>query len=219
MAGPLLNSAGSAEWEKGATPNAIKLVCSVNGPLEVKYRDELPQHASLEVVYRRNTGIPMIRERYVQDKLHSALLSIIRREFYPRSLIQIAVQVLDTCHDVDDSFYAEISEGINTACLAVIDAGVACSGLVSGVSYCILKNGSVVPILTAAGERKLQANDEIKSKHAVAFKHVANEPAKLVLLESSGEATDDEIIQLLEQAETDTQAVADEMRSRIEQSL
>lgn len=215
--GPLLNSAGSAEWAAGEASQTVRLVCSVNGPLEVKYRDELPQHAALEVVYRRNHGIPMVRERYIQDKLHAALLAIVRRDLHPRSLIQIVVQALETCHDEEQSLFAEISESVNAACLALVDAGIPCSGLLAALSYQVLDNGSVLPLLsppqrTARGTQP----PKVASRHAVAFRFAQDEEPRLVLLESVGAVDDAALLELLARAQTDAGAVVEQLRAQIE---
>lgn len=210
----LENSSGSAQRALGEAPLRINIICAVNGPLEAKHRDELPQHASLEVVYRRNIGIPMIRERFIQDRVHSAILSVIKRDAYPRSVIQVVVQALDSCHDADISFYSEISEGINTACLALVNAGIELSALVVAKGYIITDEGEILDLNQPLRKKT------IESKHAVAFRIAQNTEPKLVLCESSGPVKDDLFMKMLRKAENDTKLLAEEeFRKTIVDSL
>lgn len=206
--GPLRNSDGSAEWEAGGAPHALRLVCSVNGPLEVKIRDELPQDASLELVYRRNTGVPMIREQLIQEKLHTCLLAQLRRDLMPRSLVQVVVQLLEG----DIALEAEVSEGVNVMTMALVDAGIPMSGIVSAVSYGATKDDEIIPLV---GSLKYKL-EEFESLHAVAFKFADSETPKVVMCESAGQFTKDILKTMLLRAQKDTAILADTMRATIE---
>lgn len=218
MAGPLLNSDGSAEWNEGTSPHEIKVIAAVNGPLEVKIRDELPQQASVELVYRPNSGVPMIRERLIQDKLHTALIAAVRRDLLPRSLIQVVVQLVDAWHDEktwvvdslqDPSLFAEISTGINSMSLAVLNCGIPCRGVVAAASYAYTSAGSLIPVCD------LTRSDKIKSLHAVAYLFEGSEDPRVVVCESLGEFNQSELLETLDRAREDTQANVETMRERL----
>lgn len=206
--GPLRNSDGSAEWEAGQPPHKLRLICSVNGPLEVKTRDELPQDASLELVYRRNTGVPMIRERFIQDKLHTCLLAQLRRDLMPRSLIQVVLQLLEG----EIALEAEVSEGINVMTMALMDAGIPMSGIVSAVSYGVTKQDEIVPLL---GNTNYKIED-FESLHAVAYKNEQIQTSKIVMCESTGQFSKEIFKNMLIRAQKDTSDVAHIMRKTTE---
>lgn len=218
MAGPLLNSDGSAEWHEGTSPHEIKMITAVNGPLEVKLRDELPQQASVELVYRPNSGVPMIRERLIQDKLHTALVAAVRRDLLPRSLIQVVVQLVDAWHDEktwivdslqDPSFFAELSTGINSMSLAVLNCGIPCRGVVAAASYAYTSTGDLTPVF------ELNKNEKIKSLHAIAYLFEGSEEPKVVVCESLGEFNQEELLKALDRARNDTHASVETMRERL----
>lgn len=204
MDGPLKNSDGSAEWECGRSPQAVRVVCAVNGPIEVKLRDELPQDAAVELVYRRNVGLPMIREQLIQDRISTALLAVVRRDLMPRRLVQVVVQLLEAWEQPEGlALVAEISEAINCMSVALARSGVPLKGLLAARSYYIDANKSVWP-------STVPPTADILSTHAVAFTYINGAVGDLVMVESSGSFSKGELLDMLKTAHTDCNAVAAE---------
>jgi ribonuclease PH len=102
---------GSAQYSAAG----YTVVAAVNGPLEVGRRDELPQHAALEVNVRPSVGVgselpfpqlsnnpPLIftftgpKERHLESLIHSTLRDIVLTHMHPRTLIQLTLQIVNT---------------------------------------------------------------------------------------------------------------------------
>lgn len=211
---PLHNSDGSAEWTAGHNGGDTRIICSVNGPIEVKTRDELPTMATLELVVRPVVGLPTIRETLLQDCTYGCLRSIVLRTQLPRSLIQIVVQVLDAGEPVEYTVY-ELVGAINSSVLALANAGIPLSGLVVAVCLAIVEG----EIVLNPGVDQLKKS---QSTHAVAYK-VDNGPEefrfRLVMCESTGLFTQNELLQVLETAEDAAREENKKMRSMIEQQV
>ncbi|CAD0109112.1 unnamed protein product [Aureobasidium uvarum] len=69
------------------------VVAAVNGPIEVTRRDELPQHAALEVNVRPAVGVG---KRHLESLIHSTLRDIVLTHMHPRTLIQLTLQIVNT---------------------------------------------------------------------------------------------------------------------------
>ncbi|KAI5242236.1 hypothetical protein E4T43_04885 [Aureobasidium subglaciale] len=72
------------------------VVAAVNGPIEVTRRDELPQHAALEVNVRPAVGVGSPKERHLESLIHSTLRDIVLTHMHPRTLIQLTLQIVNT---------------------------------------------------------------------------------------------------------------------------
>lgn len=64
---PLPQSDGSCQFKQGLT----RIICSVNGPIEVRARDELPKEATVEVILKPGIGVggwllEILNERILQ---------------------------------------------------------------------------------------------------------------------------------------------------------
>lgn len=180
---------GSAVWTQGVT----KVVFSVSGPMEVKIREELPNEATLELVVRPVTGLSSTREALIEDRLHSLLGSIILKHLYPRSLIQMVVQVLESGESRRNNVL-ELAAAINAATVALIDAGVPVNGLITSTSIAIDDSDQLVLWPTAE-----QLKTAI-STHCIAYEIVAGQPDRLLLCESTGLFTKEQFLQCLDAA-------------------
>ncbi|KAI1336816.1 hypothetical protein F5Y15DRAFT_195730 [Xylariaceae sp. FL0016] len=69
------------------------VIGAVNGPIEIQRRDELPEEAAVDVIVRPAAGVGGTRERHLETILHDALRQIILVNNFPRTLIQIILQV------------------------------------------------------------------------------------------------------------------------------
>lgn len=101
---------GSATFSQ----NGYTVIGAVNGPIEVQRRDELPEEAAIEVNIRPSAGvggqylnvfvflldltISVIgtRERHLESILQSTLRQIILITNFPRTLIQVTLQITST---------------------------------------------------------------------------------------------------------------------------
>jgi exosome complex component RRP46 len=103
---------GSATFSQ----NGYTVIGAVNGPLEVQRRDELPEEAAVDVIVRPAAGVggpylqsrPSLkwatltcgvlgtRERHLESIIQSTLRQIILIHNFPRSLIQVTLQITST---------------------------------------------------------------------------------------------------------------------------
>ncbi|KAI9730464.1 MAG: exosome non-catalytic core subunit rrp46 [Claussenomyces sp. TS43310] len=83
---------GSATFSQ----NGFTIIGAVNGPIEVQRRDELPEEAAVDVVVRPASGVGGTRERHLESILQSTLRQVILIHNFPRTLIQITLQITET---------------------------------------------------------------------------------------------------------------------------
>ena len=93
--GTLERADGSATYSS----NGYKVICGVNGPVEVQRRDELPEEATLEVNICPASGVAGVRERHLESIVHSTLRHIVLTKAHPRTLIQVTLQVVSSQGD------------------------------------------------------------------------------------------------------------------------
>ncbi|KAM3153741.1 hypothetical protein ABEW05_005848 [Botrytis cinerea] len=89
---PLHKVDGSASFSQ----NGYTIIGAVNGPIEVQRRDELPEEAAIDVIVRPAAGVGGTRERHLEAILQSSLRQIILIHNFPRTLIQITLQITST---------------------------------------------------------------------------------------------------------------------------
>ncbi|KAH6671256.1 hypothetical protein B0J14DRAFT_91397 [Halenospora varia] len=88
----LYRTDGSATF----TQNGYTVTGAVNGPIEVQRRDELPEEAAVDVIVRPAAGVGGTRERHLESILQSTLRQIILIQNFPRTLIQVTLQITST---------------------------------------------------------------------------------------------------------------------------
>jgi len=71
-----------------------QILASVNGPIEVQRRDELPEEAVLEIHIRPASGLGSPKERWFESILHATLRKVVQTEKFPRTLVQVTLQVV-----------------------------------------------------------------------------------------------------------------------------
>ncbi|RPB01043.1 ribosomal protein S5 domain 2-like protein [Choiromyces venosus 120613-1] len=112
---------GSAQYTDGPTT----LLASVNGPIEVKARDEIPLEAFLEITIRPSAGVTSVREKHLEALLRSAISPLILRTMHPRTLLQITLQIIQHEHASSaHALHTLLASAIVVAMLALVDAGV-----------------------------------------------------------------------------------------------
>ncbi|TGO11598.1 hypothetical protein BTUL_0106g00370 [Botrytis tulipae] len=89
---PLHRVDGSASFSQ----NGYTIIGAVNGPIEVQRRDELPEEAAIDVIVRPAAGVGGTRERHLEAILQSSLRQIILIHNFPRTLIQVTLQITST---------------------------------------------------------------------------------------------------------------------------
>ena len=186
--GVLGNADGSALVEYGAT----RVLAAVYGPREAVPRHvALPDRAIIRCRYHmapfsteeRKTPAPTRREVELSKVIREALESVVLTETYPRTSIDVYMEVLQ-------SDGGTRTAAITAASLALADAGIAMRDLVAGVAV-----GKVDGVLV------LDIN-EVEDNYAEADMPVAMAPSldKVLLLQLNGVLTHDEFIKALELA-------------------
>lgn len=122
----LSRSDGSAMFTQGDTA----VVTAVYGPVEVKPQRILIDKASVEALYRPKSGLPCVHDRMqellVQNTCETALLATL----HPRTSISVIVQEMQDSGGL-------LACAVNSACLALMNSGIAMKFLVAAVSCMI----------------------------------------------------------------------------------
>ncbi|KAF8467337.1 ribosomal protein S5 domain 2-type protein [Kalaharituber pfeilii] len=128
--GCLHRADGSASLNHYST----KVLASVNGPMEIRARDEHYSKAVVDIVVRPSIGVATYREKYLESRLSGVLEPIIFATMAPRTLIQIVVQIVQvgnlgvqavaatTAHEYTPLLI--LPHIITASLLALLDAGV-----------------------------------------------------------------------------------------------
>ncbi|KAM3500588.1 hypothetical protein MY11210_009496, partial [Beauveria gryllotalpidicola] len=89
---PLPKADGSATYSY----SGYTVTGAVNGPIEAQRRDENPFEALIDVNVRPAAGVGGTAERLLESILQRALRQLIPIRNFPRSMIQITLQVTET---------------------------------------------------------------------------------------------------------------------------
>ncbi|KAF2112915.1 hypothetical protein BDV96DRAFT_579364 [Lophiotrema nucula] len=186
---------GSATYAQ----NGYSIIGSVNGPIEVLRRDELPEEATIEVNIRPAIGVGSPKERHLETLIHNTLRSIILTRSIPRTLLQITLQVRslpeeDASTGVSTSLTL-LPHLLNTALLSLLSASIPLSTIVTSVLLAIPANTST-PVCSPDPKELLRAKP-IRSIHVFAF----SGDRRLLLNESDGTFSYDEWEEACELAE------------------
>lgn len=206
---------GSARLSAGNT----SLIASVTGPIEAKLRHELPTQASLEIIVRPATGVSATREKFMEDYLRLVLQLVIVRFKYPRQLIQIVVQFLTSDSDAEGldavdggascgKYYTtnELCAAINCLYFALVDAKVALYESFAAVSLAT-SNSGVLDVFPS-----LKLLQDSRSHHVVALGIRDARASKILLVDSHGSFSEDELVQVIEKASS----VCEKIHKRIQ---
>lgn len=131
--GNLSRPDGSSTFFQGDTC----ILSAVYGPCEVRMNKELLDRATVDIVYKPKSGLPSCSdkatEKYIRSTCETALLSTL----HPRSSLNITVQ------EVQDSG-SFLAVGINSCCLALLDASVSMKCTVAAVNCCISSDEAII---------------------------------------------------------------------------
>ncbi|QLL34303.1 hypothetical protein HG536_0G01620 [Torulaspora globosa] len=210
--GLLTNVDGSSQFEWQDT----KVVCSVTGPVEPKARQELATRLALEVIVRPARGVPNTREKLIEDRLRAVLTPLIVCEKYPRQLCQITCQILEAGEDESEFSVKELSCCVNASFLALLDAQVALRSFCASVPLAILRDCNELVVVPSAQQLQVSL-----STHSVALELVAGAKTvqSVLLLDSNGDFTEDDLFRVLQLAEQNCLELAQFLRKTVAEKI
>ncbi|KAH8890853.1 hypothetical protein GQ53DRAFT_649819 [Thozetella sp. PMI_491] len=169
------------------------ITASVNGPIEAQRRDEHPYEALVDVIVRPASGVGGTRERHLESVLQSTLSQVILVKNFPRSLIQIVLQVVAAPEN--DYVNAKLVQAslnfpllpplLQTAGLALLSAAVPMKTTATASVVAIVADGEAKRVVVDPTPRDLEA---ARSAHVLAF----TAQDELLLAESEGDFTMEE---------------------------
>ncbi|KAK4160945.1 exosome complex component RRP46 [Cladorrhinum sp. PSN259] len=184
--GVLPRADGSAKYSHAG----YTVTASVNGPIEAQRKDENPYQAHVDVVVRPAAGVGGTRERHLESILQSSLAHIILVKNFPRSLIQIVLQVEDTPEN--DYVNTKLVQGnlnfaimpalFQTAVLALLSAGVPMKATAAATAVAVVLQDGVKKTVIDPSPREIEI---AQSVHVLAF----TSHDELLLAESEGDFT------------------------------
>jgi len=175
---------GSATFSQ----NGFTVMAAVNGPIEVQRRDELPEEAAVDVIIRPAAGIGGTRERHLEAILQSTLRQIILIHNFPRTLIQITLQIMST--PVNEASNAKIAQNssilpllpalLQTSVLALVSAALPLAMTLTSTVIALEENGSSTTLIQNPTPLQIQ---QAASTHIFSF----TSHRQLLVAESEGE--------------------------------
>ncbi len=72
-----------------------KVVAAVFGPTDVPPRKELPDRATVSVVYKPVTGLPSVRHKAMEASLRHLVEGVVLSTLHPRAALNVIVQEED----------------------------------------------------------------------------------------------------------------------------
>ncbi|KAH7524179.1 hypothetical protein FEM48_Zijuj06G0091700 [Ziziphus jujuba var. spinosa] len=130
----ILNRAhGSASWSQGDT----KVLAAVYGPKAGTRKNENPEKACIEVIWKPKTGQSGKLEKEYEMILKRTLQSICILTINPNTMTSVIIQVVD-----DDG--ALLPCAINAACAALVDAGIPLKHLAVAICCGLAESGYVI---------------------------------------------------------------------------
>ncbi|KAJ8103857.1 ribosomal protein S5 domain 2-type protein [Lipomyces tetrasporus] len=211
---------GSASWTVGTA----HIIVSVSGPMEVNKRDELPDIATLEIVVRPDVGVASTREQFLQDRIRRVVGPVIALELHPRTLIQIVVQIVQS-GDTKTLNTIALSASINATYMALLDAGVPVRSTVSATSIVCygtssIQGGLTTGVLIDPTRPELEKIEkDITSVHTIAYELKGGQIERLLLSESVGTFTEDEVFECYDTAAKVCEETNGTMREAVTKSV
>ncbi|KJE97874.1 hypothetical protein CAOG_09141 [Capsaspora owczarzaki ATCC 30864] len=182
---------------------------AVYGPAEVKSSKELLDKATVQTVFRPKTGLAGVDDHVCEAILRQALEPVIQRTANPRTSITVIVQVMH-----DDG--ALLACALNSASMALIDAGVPMSAVLAAVTCAWL------PAADGSSERRLLLDPTLEEQTAAtsiatfAFESTNQE---IVFSSTEGQLTVDEYFYTIEMAQKAAANVLAFMRLSLERKF
>ncbi|KAI4863718.1 hypothetical protein F4820DRAFT_361236 [Hypoxylon rubiginosum] len=182
----LQNADGSATFSYAG----YTVVGAVNGPIEVQRRDEIPEEAAVDVIVRPAAGVGGTRERHLESLIQSTIRQIILVENFPRTLIQIILQVTATPENEyvnakvvqANSNLAILPALLQTAVLSLLSAALPLTATLTSTALAIVPDGQSKKITLNPSPREIEVS---RSFHVFSF----TSHDELILVESEGNFT------------------------------
>ncbi|KAI1208858.1 uncharacterized protein F4807DRAFT_136192 [Annulohypoxylon truncatum] len=182
----LQNADGSATFSYAG----YTVVGAVNGPIEVQRRDELPEEAAVDVIVRPAAGVGGTRERHLESLIQSTLRQIILVNNFPRTLIQVILQVTTVPeNEYVNTKVVQASSNLpilpvllQTAVLALLSAALPLTATLTSTSLAIIADGPSKKVVINPSPREIQTAE---SFHVFSF----TSHDELILVESEGNFT------------------------------
>ncbi len=201
--GILKNADGSAYVEYGKT----KVVAAVYGPREVHPRHlALPDRALIRCRYHmapfstsdRKSPAPSRREIELSKVIREALEAVIFSELYPRTSIDIFIEVLQADGGTRTT-------GLTAASLALADAGIPMRDLIAGVAVGKVDGVLVLDI------------DEVEDEYGEADMPIGYAASidEIMLLQLNGVLTPEEFRRAIELAKEGARRIYDQMKKTL----
>ncbi|GAP83468.1 putative exosome complex subunit rrp46 protein [Rosellinia necatrix] len=163
------------------------VIGAVNGPIEAQKRDELPEEAIIDVVVRPAAGVGGTRERHLESLIQSTLRQIVLVNNFPRSLIQIILQI--TVIPENEYLNGKIVQAnVNLPVLPALLQAAILSLLSASVPMTATLTSTSLAVGSKEGQRQVIANptarqiEQSQSFHVLAF----TSQNDLILAESEG---------------------------------
>ncbi|KAI0135475.1 hypothetical protein F4814DRAFT_444294 [Daldinia grandis] len=182
----LQNADGSATFSFAG----YTVVGAVNGPIEVQRRDELPEEAAVDVIVRPAAGVGGTRERHLESLIQSTLRQIILVSNFPRTLIQVILQV--TTAPENEYANAKVAQAtsnlpilpalLQTAVLSLLSAALPLTATLTSTSLAVVADGQSKKAILNPSPREIETS---QSFHVFSF----TSHDKLILAESEGSFT------------------------------
>ncbi|XP_020528726.1 exosome complex exonuclease RRP46 homolog isoform X2 [Amborella trichopoda] len=137
---------GSARWCQGDTI----VLAAVYGPKAGSKKNESPEKASIEVLWKPKSGQIGKAEREYEMILTRTLQSIFLSTIHPNTTTSVIIQVMH-----DDG--ALLPCAINAACAALVDAGIPLKSLAVAICCGITESGSIILDPTKQEEQEMPA--------------------------------------------------------------
>ncbi|KAK9425091.1 hypothetical protein SUNI508_03231 [Seiridium unicorne] len=184
----ILSHLQSADGSATFSYAGYTVIGAVNGPIEVQRRDELPEEAVVDVIIRPAAGVGGTRERHLESLLQSTLRQIILINNFPRTLIQITLQV--TVAPENEYVNTKVAQAstnlpilpalVQTAMLALLSAAIPLTATLTSAVIGIVTEDGINRTVVDPTAREIELS---KSLHVFSF--TSNDD--VILSESEGE--------------------------------
>ncbi|CAH0482555.1 unnamed protein product [Peronospora belbahrii] len=131
--GALFRADGSARMSHGSST----VLAAVHGPGQARnWRNEKTDKATLDVCFKLEKGIITSKEKEYELIIRETFTPIVLTDNFPRAVISIVIQVIEDNGSL-------LAVAINAVSLALMDAGIPMSSLVTAASCGIFADGNL----------------------------------------------------------------------------
>ncbi|KAG5963744.1 hypothetical protein E4U57_005946 [Claviceps arundinis] len=190
---PLPKTDGSASFSYCG----YAVTAAVNGPVEAPRRDENPFEALVDVIVRPAAGVGGTAERQLESILQAALRQLIPLRDFPRCMIQVSLQVMETpknAYQNEKLVQAQLNLSLipallHAAVLSLLTAAVPLKAIAVATTLAITADDHRVVV-----EPSTEEAAKAQSMHVLAF----TSSDEVLLAESSGSFSLEEWDSILE---------------------